>query len=1384
MFRFCFHITETKGFTLLMPKMPFSRKRFVGCTRTVKISVACAACCRAFSIICLSLGWLVLFAASQSIFAQEPINFTPVFVNPDNRDTGLAIWGDADGDGDLDLAFGHDGFPNQVYENVDGQLRFAPEQSLGWESAPTDETGTWGLAWGDMDGDGDLDLAVANASDDEPNQIFANDGDGIFTLAWREPMAVDGTFTESFNVAWGDMDGDGDLDLAFANAFSPNQVFRNDGRVDSELAINADDDCTGNEDLGIANSGNEESATHTHAFTLCWESGNAFDSHVTMWGDLNGDGNLDLVFGNVGQKNTVYENFGRGNFKLVWQSPDALHTWGMDLGDVNGDGHLDLVFGNGQFDESGDWPELNELYFNSGDDNFTFMQDDVWQGDWLDAKVTKSVALGDADGDGDLDLAVGNVAGAANQVFLNHNGTFSDSPDWTSDEDTMETFRVTWGDMDGDGDLDLAFANAEATNTVNQVYRNDSLLPLTPVATRPAPRHSSLALGDADGDGDLDLIVAGIGARAETLTDTLVTTQSLSSRFYTNVGDGTFVPGPILPQSEHNVRAVAWGDMDGDGDLDFAFANAGAEVAEIQGERWLPYEVIVGASNQVFANQGDNTFKLVWTSPTQYLSKSVVWGDVNGDGHLDLLFGNTQRDLVDPDPHDVTDIPLGAENRVFINDGNGNFAPRCADTDDACHEFAVDCTTVDECIARSIPCDVDDDTLTDCQQIALQLDTEVLALSDVDDDGDLDLAVGNRGEQGEPNQLFVNDGSGRFTLAWLSPDLKPTTALAWGDMDGDGDLDLVAGNADDLDVVYRNDGQAGFAFVTLDTATHTTTGVAWTDLDGDDDLDIVAANGWGAKDVLYRNDGAGTFTPEPLNAAQDWTTALALGDTDRDGDTDLITASLFAFPFSSVRSEITFYRNGRQGQDRQLNNGPTIRVSRPISSPAASGYVPGQLVDDIQIPFSFTVNDPDGDAISEVVAFYSLNGGGKWFPAHPTAETQTTNLAAGQTYIFVWDTFKSGFFGQSNNVVIRMVARTQPTSTVPVNTFSYANRAVGHFQRGEASAVTYPFRARGNQVRVVDEQGAPLAGAFVFRLPVREVQGAQPMASVNGEPFVTDVQGYLGGRGAIAIGDRLVALHYITSTLAYDLYHTSAAPREDGLDFYEVRDGGVQTLTVPLMGSDVNPLVLYHLSVALEWDPRNDDLFLSGLDNAFQRASDILFDVTDGQVALGEVAVFINKENWVSSDIVIYADGSLRPRASMGGVTLEPLDDVITVQEVITQEVQTAAGIQLVPQAITRTVVISDAYITGQIRMGPVWDPFGKNKAELTEDWWLALAHELAHYLFFLPDNYLGVADGLLRQIDCPQSFMTNNYDEGYREFLTVDLWVKDPHLQPAIGCC
>ena len=313
--------------------------------------------------------------------------------------------------------------------------------------------------------------------------------------------------------------------------------------------------------------------------------------------------------------------------------------------------------------------------------------------------------------------------------------------------------------------------------------------------------------------------------------------------------------------------------------------------------------------------------------------------------------------------------------------------------------------------------------------------------------------------------------------------------------------------------------------------------------------------------------------------------------------------------------------------------------------------------------------------------------GGRWLLAKPTEPISLSAiLTDGSANPFVWDVYGSGFFGRSDNVTLRLEAYP---SYLP-----QANGAAGPYQIAAVSAETFPMRVRGNQIRVLDEAGLPVEGASVYRLG-RQQAIANPVGPEGSSiGYTTDSEGYLQGFGQLRGSDNLVAVwpaDVITTPFDATVYHLSAPANEDGLDFTSAHVGGVQTLTV----SAANPLVLFDLDLSLAWDARNDGEFLQKLESGIEQASAVLYDVTDGQVALGEVRVYQEKEVWPDAHIVLYAANNIHPRATMGGIVKNWVADTMVDGR-----------------------TIADAYVPGQIRMGPLWDPFNQSQSELSVDWW------------------------------------------------------------------
>ena len=352
--------------------------------------------------------------------------------------------GDVDGDGDLDAFVGNAG-ANKVWLN-DGGVQGGTLGNFSDSGQSLGSSDSQAVALGDMDGDGDLDAFVGNQGGmiDLHNGVWLNDGTGSFSDSGQSLGNL-----ESWAVALGDVDGDGDLDAFVGNLGRANKVWLNDG--------------TGN----FSDSGQSLGSSTSMAVAL---------------GDVDGDGDLDAFAANYNQANKVWLNDGTGTFSDSGQNLGGSGSEGMALGDVDGDGDLDAFVGN--------WNgQPSKVWLNDGTGTFTD------SGQSLGSSNSRTVALGDVDGDGDLDAFVGNQK--ANKVWLNDGtGTFSDSGQSLGNSNSH---GVALGDVDGDGDLDAFVGNWGGRN---KVWLNVDQTPPTDPSSLTSPSHTT---SQASNDNTVDV---------------------------------------------------------------------------------------------------------------------------------------------------------------------------------------------------------------------------------------------------------------------------------------------------------------------------------------------------------------------------------------------------------------------------------------------------------------------------------------------------------------------------------------------------------------------------------------------------------------------------------------------------------------------------------------------------------------------------------------------------------------------------------------------------------------------------------------------------------------------------------------------------------------
>jgi len=293
----------------------------------------------------------------------------------------------------------------------------------------------------------------------------------------------------------------------------------------------------------------------------------------------------------------------------------------MVWGDYDNDGDLDILFtgytGSVYF---------SRVYRNDGAGLFSDISaglKEVWQG---------SVAWGDYDNDGDLDILLTGLDGVDPIARVYRNDGAGGFIDISAELTGVRSSSVAWGDYDNDGDLDILLTGDSGSGFLSRVYRNDGAGVFTDISAGiTGVCYSSVAWGDYDNDGDLDILLTGYTSGFEGI-----------SRVYRNDGGAFTDIGAGV--SGVSFGSVAWGDYDNDGDLDILLTGDSGS----------------GLISRVYRNDGAGVFTDISAGLTGVCYSSVAWGDYDNNGDLDILL--TGRDAT-PNRFSI----------VYQNDGGGGF---------------------------------------------------------------------------------------------------------------------------------------------------------------------------------------------------------------------------------------------------------------------------------------------------------------------------------------------------------------------------------------------------------------------------------------------------------------------------------------------------------------------------------------------------------------------------------------------------------------------------------------------------------------------------------------------------------------------------------------
>ncbi len=353
-----------------------------------------------------------------------------------------AGWADYDVDGCADLLITQKAGPLLLKNDCSGHFK-----NVTAAAGIDGPAGSMGIAWADYDGDGDLDAYIT--SPDTANALYRNNGDGSFSNVAEQAGVADDR--ASTTATWGDMDGDGDLDLFVANRFYPkpdsditDRLYRNDGNGHFT-------------DIGIT-------------------SGAARKDRKTFsgaWLDYDNNGTLDLYLAVDFGDDQLLSNDGTGRFQNVSRQAGIAgpaHAMGLVVGDINNDGCPDVVSSNNTRGKPGDQEHgPTTLYLNDCQGGFKD-QTRIWGIDDR-GTVDWGVNLVDWDNDGDQDLSI--VSGGmlkdgekeSNVLYENRDGRLRDMTRPLGATVTGAAFGSAWADYDNDGDLDWLIVNSKK-NTV------------------------------------------------------------------------------------------------------------------------------------------------------------------------------------------------------------------------------------------------------------------------------------------------------------------------------------------------------------------------------------------------------------------------------------------------------------------------------------------------------------------------------------------------------------------------------------------------------------------------------------------------------------------------------------------------------------------------------------------------------------------------------------------------------------------------------------------------------------------------------------------------------------------------------------------------------
>lgn len=829
---------------------------------------------------------------------------------------GVAI-GDINNDGLPDIYMTANMGKNRLFLNK-GNLKFEDIS----EKAGIQGNKPWstGVVMADINNDGLLDIYVSNAGNMEgnnhDNDLYINNGDLTFTeSAEAYNLAKTGFSTQA---SFFDYDKDGDLDAYILNNSNipvSSLGYAEQREVRAQDWEDVPDIFRGVGDMLLRNDNGK--------FVDVSEEAGIYGSLIgfglgVMVTDINKDLYPDIYISNdFYERDYLYINNQDGTFKEDienWTSHLCLSAMGVDIADINNDGLNDIfitdmlpegdqrvksvmefegynIFKLKQSKNFYQQYIQNTLQLNNGNGTFSEIayHAGIAKTDWSWAGL-----LFDMDNDGLRDIYVTNG--------VNHDLTDLDFVDFFANE-IMQKMALT-GKKES---IDSIINKMPVKPQSNYAYKNNGDLTFKNASNEwglEVPGFSNgAAYGDLDNDGDLDLVVNNVNMQSfiyknnsETLTDhnflRLKLVGDVQNKFAIGASVTLYYKNNIIVQEVMPVRGFQ-------SSMDYTMAIGLGNQKAVDSLRVIWPDDRTQVFNNITSNQTlelkQNQATIVYQVPKKTKQKTLL--QEVAKNNLTVHKENKYQDF---DNEGLTSKLLSQEGPAMavgdINgDGNEDIFIGGAKGQTASIYFNKSKGVLEKSIQKEIDVDADaEDTAA--------------AFFDVDNDGDLDLMVGNGGNQISEDKsykarLYLNDGKGKFVK---SPQNIPSSfnnisVIAPNDFDNDGDMDVFIGSRSVVGtfginpnhIFLENNGDGTFtnateklAYDTKDTGM--VTNAIWVDIDGDKKSDLITVSDWGTP-IIYKNSGRRlSKLTSNLDSISGWWGAIASEDLDKDGDVDLI----------------------------------------------------------------------------------------------------------------------------------------------------------------------------------------------------------------------------------------------------------------------------------------------------------------------------------------------------------------------------------------------------------------------------------------------------------------------------------------------------------------